>query len=245
MAAWMAMALLVFGVMRYVPQVVTVSTSIDGKELPIYCVDTKKKQIALSFDVVQGNQDIQKILEILAGHKVKATFFVTGEWVASWPKEVKAICEAGHDLGNYGDNHKDMRRLDNQEKTAELLGAHEKIKELTGVDMELFRPPYGSYDNEVIKNARENGYYSIQWSVDSLDWKDYGAEAIEETVCTHKNLDSGAILLMHHGAKHTVEALDGMLVRLQEQGYQLIPISELIYKENYQIDQTGQQVGSR
>lgn len=244
MAAWMALALLVFGAIRYVPEVVTVSTSIDGRELPIYCVDTEKKQVALSFDVIQGNTEIQEILEILAAYKVKATFFVTGEWVKSSPEEVKALCAAGHDLGNYGDNHKDMVRLDNEGKTAELTGVQEKVKELTGTDMELFRPPYGSYDNAVVHNAMENGYYTIQWSVDSLDWKDYGAEAIVETVCNHKNLGNGAIIRMHNGAKYTAEALDLILDTLQEQGYEMVPVSELIYKDNYHLDQEGRQIGN-
>lgn len=244
MAAWMAMALLVFGAIRYVPEVVTVSTSIDGKELPIYCVDTEKKQVALSFDVIQGNTKIDEILAILAEHQVKATFFVTGEWVESYPEEAKAIRKAGHDLGNYGDQHKDMVRLDNEGKTAELTGVQERVKELTGESMELFRPPYGSYDNAVIRNARENGYYSILWSVDSLDWKDYGTEAIVETVCNHKNLENGAIIRMHNKAKYTTEALKRILTELQEQGYELVPVSELIYKENYHIDQEGcQQIG--
>lgn len=244
MAAWMALALLVFGAIRYVPEVVTVSTSIDGRELPIYCVDTEKKQVALSFDVIQGNTKIQEILEILAAYKVKATFFVTGEWVESSPKEVKAVCAAGHDLGNYGDKHKDMVRLDNEGKTAELTGVQEKVRKLTGTDMELFRPPYGSYDNAVVHNAMENGYYTIQWSVDSLDWKDYGAEAIVETVCNHKNLGNGAIIRMHNGAKYTAEALKLILAALQEQGYEMVPVSELIYKENYHLDQEGRQIGN-
>lgn len=244
MAAWMALALVVLGAIRYVPGIVTVSTSIDGRELPIYCVDTEKKQVALSFDVIQGNTKIQKILEILAEHQVKATFFVTGEWVKSFPEEVKAVCAAGHDLGNYGDNHTDMVRLDNEGKTAELMGVQKKVKDLTGTDMKLFRPPYGSYDNAVIHNARENGYYAIQWSVDSLDWKDYGTEAIVETVCNHKNLENGAIIRMHNGAKYTAEALDRILAALQEQGYELVPVSELIYKENFHLDQEGRQIGN-
>lgn len=244
-AAWVTMALLVFGAIRYVPEVVTVSTSIDGKELPIYCVDTKKKQVALSFDVVSENAHIQEILEILAKHQVKATFFVTGKWVESCPEEVKAIWAAGHDLGNYGDQHRDMIRLDDEGKAAELAGVQERVKALTGEEMELFRPPYGSYDNAVIRSARENGYYSIQWSVDSLDWKDYGAQVIAETVCNHKNLENGAIIRMHNGAKYTAGALDVVITTLQEQGYDLVPVSELIYKEHYHLDQKGRQIENK
>lgn len=189
-----------------------------------------------------GNEDTLEILRILSEHRVKATFFMTGHWVESYPEDVKAIQAGGHDLGNHSENHKNMTELGNEEKTSELMSIHNKVKELTGVEMELFRPPYGAYDNEMILNARENGYYAIQWSVDSLDWKDYGAEAIVETVCSHKNLDKGAIILCHNGAKYTVKALEPMITKLQSQGYELVPVSQLIHRENFHMDQSGKQI---
>ncbi len=78
-----------------------------------------------------------------------------------------------------------MTKLNEEEKTQELMTVHNKVKELTGYDMFLFRPPYGDYDNEVVKNARKNDYYPIQWNIDSLDWKDYGADDIVRT-CNRK-----------------------------------------------------------
>ncbi len=189
-----------------------------------------------------GNDDTQKILDILEKHKVKATFFMTGGWVESYPEDVKRIYAAGHDLGNHSENHKNMSQLSEEEKTSELMSVHEKVKKLTGVDMELFRPPYGDYDNAVIKNATKNGYYPIQWSVDSLDWKDYGVDSIIDTVCNHKALDKGAIILCHNGAKYTAQALDTLLATLKGQGYELVPISQLIYKENYHMDPSGKQI---
>ena len=94
---------------------------------------------------------------------------MTGGWVESYPDDVKAILAAGHDLGNHSENHKNMSQLSDDEKTKELLSVHEKVKKLTGVDIELFRPPYGDYDDQVVLNAKENGYYTIQWSVDACD----------------------------------------------------------------------------
>ena len=173
---------------------------------------------------------------------MKASFFRTGHWVESYPEDVKAIQAGGHDLGNHSENHKNMTELGAEEKTSELMSVHNKVKELTGVEMELFRPPFGAYDDAVVLNARDNGYYAIQWSVDSLDWKDYGADAIVETVCEHKSLENGAIILCHNGAKYTVKALDEMLTKLQDQGYELVPISQLIYRENFHMDQEGRQV---
>ena len=222
--------------------VVSVSNTVNGKELPIYCVETEEKKVALSFDAAWGNTDTQKILDILKEHNIHVTFFMTGGWVESYPEDVKKIHEAGHDLGNHSENHKNMSQLDKTECENELMQVHTKVKELTGVDMELFRPPYGDYDDEVINNASNCGYYTIQWDVDSLDWKDYGVDSIIRTVCEHKNLQNGSIILMHNGAKYTAEALPKVIEGLKEKGYEIVPISELIYRENYHLDVTGRQI---
>ena len=155
---------------------------------------------------------------------------------------MKAILAAGHDLGNHSENHKNMSQLSNEEKKEELMSVHEKVKELTGYEMFLFRPPYGDYDNDVIQTATECGYYSIQWDVDSLDWKDYGTDSIINTVCNHKHLGSGSIILCHNGAKFTAEALDSMITNLKGQGYQIVPVSELIYREGYHMNAEGRQI---
>ena len=227
---------------RIANRVIATSSTVGSRELPIYCVQTDKPQIAISFDAAWGNEDTQKILDILAKHEVKATFFMTGGWVESYPDDVKAIQAAGHDLGNHSENHKNKSQLSDDEKTTELMTVHNKVKELTGYDMFLFRPPYGDYDNAVVLNAKENGYYTIQWDVDSLDWKDYGVDAIIDTVCNHKHLGNGSIILCHNGAKYTAEALDTLITNLKNQGYEFVPISELILKDNYHMDHEGRQI---
>lgn len=145
-------------------------------------------------------------------------------------------------MGNHSENHKNMSQLPDEEKTQELMSVHNKVKELTGVDMQLFRPPYGDYDDKVVLNAWENGYYAIQWDVDSLDWKDYGVDNIINTVLNHKNLGNGSIILCHNGAKYTAEALESLITGLKEKGYEIVPVSELIYKDNYHMDVTGRQI---
>ena len=132
----------------------TMNNSVDGRELPIYCVDTEEKKIALSFDAAWGNEDTQDILSILKKHNVHVTFFMTGEWVENYPEDVKAILAAGHDLGNHSENHKNMSQLSDGECEEELMAVHRKVKELTGYEMFLFRPPYGDYDNDVINVAK-------------------------------------------------------------------------------------------
>lgn len=229
-------------VTTFVPQAVSVSSTINGKELPIYCVETDEKKVALSFDAAWGNEDTQKILEILAKHNVHATFFMTGGWVDSYPEDVKAILAGGHDLGNHSENHKNMSQISNEDKEQELMKVHEKVKNLTGYEMFLFRPPYGDYDNDVIKTATKCGYYPIQWDVDSLDWKDYGIDSIVNTVCSNKHLGNGSIILCHNGAKFTADALDTLITNLKGQGYEIVPISELIYRDGYHMDAEGRQV---
>lgn len=164
-----ALALALFGSVQYIRETVSVSSNVNGKELPIYCVQTDEKKVAISFDAAWGNEDTAKLLEILKKHNVRATFFMTGGWVESYPDDVKAIKEGGHDLGNHSENHKNMSQLSKEEQTQELMKVHEKVKKLTGVDMKLFRPPYGDYDDQVVLNAKENGYYAIQWDVDTGD----------------------------------------------------------------------------
>lgn len=84
---------------------------------------------------------------------------------------MKAILAAGHDLGNHSENHKNMSQLSDAEKREELMQVHDKVLELTGYEMFLFRPPYGDYDNAVVNVAKDCEYYTIQWDVDTLDIK--------------------------------------------------------------------------
>lgn len=245
MKRFLALVLLVVAVVGfgiYASDNITVNSSAGGRELPIYCVETKEPKVALSFDAAWGNEDTAKILEVLKKHKVHVTFFMTGGWVESYPEDVKAIYEAGHDLGNHSQNHKNMSQLSEEACEEELMSVHEKVKELTGYDMFLFRPPYGDYDNEVIRVAKDCGYYAIQWDVDSLDWKDYGVDSIISTVCNHKHLGNGSIILCHNGAKYTAEALDTLLTGLEEAGYQVVPVSELVFQGDYHMDHEGRQI---
>ena len=218
------------------------SSSAGGRELPIYCVQTEEPKIALTFDAAWGNEDTEKIMEILKKHDVKVTFFMTGGWVESYPEDVRAILADGHDLGNHSENHKNMSQISDEECQEEIRKVHTRVQELTGYEMFLFRPPYGDYDNHVIKNVQKCGYYPIQWSIDSLDWKDYGADDIVRRVVESDKLNNGAIILMHNGAKYTADALDAVITGLKEKGYEIVPISQLIYRDKYHMKADGTQV---
>ena len=238
----MAAALLVLTGLVGIRQSIPTSSTVGDRELPIYCVETQEPKIALTFDAAWGNEDTQKIMEILKKHNVKVTFFMTGGWVEHYPDDVKMILAEGHDLGNHSENHKNMSQLADSEKETELMKVHEKVKNLTGYEMFLFRPPYGDYNSELINTIYGCNHYPVQWDVDSLDWKDYGVENIIKTVTTHKALGNGSIILMHNGAKFTADALDTVLTNLEQQGYEIVPISQLILKDNFHMDSTGRQL---
>lgn len=164
-----SIALLSASLLIYPKTAETLSGSlVREKELPIYCVEQQKPLISISFDAAWGNEDTPQLLETLKKHKVKATFFMTGGWIEKYPDDVKAIAAGGHDLGNHSENHKHMPQLSPEQCKEELMKPHEKVKQLTGKDMILFRPPYGDYNDTLIKVCRENNYYPIQWDVDIL-----------------------------------------------------------------------------
>lgn len=233
--------LLLVGLFSVLPTVSEVSHTVGDRELPVYCVDTDKPQIALTFDSAWGNEDLDEILSILKKMQVPACFFITGEFFDQYPEEIQKILDAGHELGNHGNKHKDMTRLSVEQQLEELNNLHNKVKEQFQIDMKFFRPPYGAYNNSVILTAQSAGYIPVQWSVDSLDWKNYGVESIISTVLNHKALGNGAIILMHNGTKYTASALESMILQLKQAGYDFVALSDLVLTENYYLDNTGKQ----
>ena len=212
------------------------------RKLPIYCVETEEPKVSVSFDAAWGADDTDELLKILADNDVKATFFLCGYWVEKYPEEVKKIAEAGHDLGNHSATHPHMSQLTAEQITEELQKCHQNVKELTGIEMDLFRPPFGEYDNEVIETAIQNGYYTIQWDIDSLDWKEQGAQAEIDQVLNHKHLGNGSIILFHNDAKYTPQVLDTILKGLKEKGYEIVPVSQLIHRGEFELNHEGRQI---
>ena len=212
------------------------------RKLPIYCVQTDEPKVSVSFDAAWGADDTDELLRILKENNVKATFFLCGYWVEKYPDEVKKISEAGHDLGNHSATHPHMSQLTAEQITDELQKCHQNVKDLTGIEMDLFRPPFGEYDNEVIETAAANGYHTIQWDIDSLDWKEQGAQAEINQVLNHKHLGNGSIILFHNDAKYTPKVLDTILKGLKEKGYEIVPVSELIHRGEYKMDHEGRQI---
>ena len=211
-----------------------------NRKLPIYCVKTDKKQIAISFDAAWGNDDTETLIKILKEHNVPATFFVVGAWVDKYPESVKALSDAGHRIENHSNTHPHMPQLSKEQIINELESCNNKIKAVTGRCPKLLRVPYGDYDNAVLETTESIGMYTIQWDVDSLDWKDH---ATADSICKRvtSKVKNGSIVLFHNDADHTPEALPTILKALKEQGYEFVFIEDLIYKENYEIIHDGTQ----
>lgn len=204
------------------------------REVPIYAVDMKEKKLAISFDAAWGADCTPTLLKILKENNIKTTFFLTGIWVKEYPEMVKAIADAGHELGNHSLTHPHCNTLSEEEFIKELKDNEEMIYKLTKKRTRLFRPPFGEYDNTNIKAARKNGYEVIQWSVDSLDWQELGTEAVVDRIL--KNAHPGAIMLFHNNAKYTPEALPIILKKLKEDGYKIVPVSDLLIKGDYYVE---------
>ncbi len=209
------------------------------KRLPIYSVETKDKKIAISFDAAWGDEFTDDILDILDEHKIKTTFFLVAFWIDKYPDMAKKIHERGHEIGNHSTTHPHMSRLSKEQIVNELKTTGDKIAEITGKDPVVFRPPFGDYNNLLIETAEELGYSTIQWDLDSLDWKELGVQPVVDRIT--RNVKKGSIVLFHNNAKHVSEFLPLVLEKLQEQDYEIVPVSELIYKKDYYIDNTGRQ----
>ena len=207
--------------------------------LPIYSVAREEKVVSISFDCAWGVDYTDEILKALRVGDVHATWFMVEFWTEKYPEYVKKIDNAGHEIGTHSSTHSYMSKQNAEEIRLELKTSSEAIKSITGKDVQLFRPPYGDYDDELIKTASEEGYYSIQWDVDSLDWKDLSATDIAMRVIN--GVKNGSIILMHNNGLHTAEAVPIIIETLKNKGYKFVPIGELILRENYTIAPDGRQ----
>ena len=139
------------------------------RQLPIYRVQRDQKMVSLSFDAAWGNEDTEQLIEILAKHDIKATFFVVGEWVDKYPESVKALHDAGHEVMNHSNDHAHFTKLSRQEMQDNINACNDKIEAVTGVRPTLFRPPYGEYDDNVVLATRDMSMEPIQWDVERIE----------------------------------------------------------------------------
>ncbi len=210
-----------------------------NRKVPVYYVQTEEKRVAISFDAAWGADKTENIMEICKEYGVDATFFLVGFWTDKYADIVKKIDENGFEIGTHSNTHPDMTNLDKASMKAELEASIKLITDITGKDVKLFRAPYGAYNNTLLDTASELGLTTIQWDVDTLDWKGLSGEEI----CTRvmNNVRNGTIILCHNNSDHILDALPMVLDRLQKQGYTVGAVGELVYEENYEIDRNGMQ----
>ena len=216
-----------------------VAGTYSNRSLPIYSVETEEKKIAISFDCAWGVDYTEKLLDIMSKNDIRCTFFAVQFWVEKYPAYVKKIVEAGHEMGTHSRTHPYMSTLTKAQIQDELTTSSQAIEKLTNKKVTLFRPPYGDYNNTLIDTCAEMGLYPIQWDVDSLDWKNLSATEIAMRIIN--GAKNGSIILCHNNGLHTAEALPLIFSTLKNRGFTFVPISELIYKDNYYIDHNGRQ----
>ena len=215
------------------------TTATTTKLLPVYKVDTKENEVSLTLNCAWNASDIDSILNTLERNNCKITFFMVGDWVKKFPEAAKKIKEAGHEIATHSNTHPHINQLSYEENVKEIQDSVKLIKDITGADVKLYRPPYGEYNDTVIKSANDKGLIPIQWSLDTLDYTNLTGTQMWERL--EKKLSNGDIILMHNGAKHTADSLEMIIQSINKKGYKIVPVSELVYHENYIIDINGTQ----
>lgn len=216
----------------------TVSVVSGKRELPIYCVNRDDNKISISFDAAWGGDKTLGILDLLDEYNIKTTFFLVDIWTQKYPELVKEIVARGHEIGNHSTSHPQMSKLNETQIAKELNTQADNVLAIAGVRPVLFRPPYGDYNNRVITTARAQGFEPIQWSVDSLDWKNRGAQ---EIINRATKVKSGDIVLFHNDSQYILDALPAVLKYYAENGYSVVPISEILLTGETTIDIQGRQ----
>lgn len=209
------------------------------RELPVYNVARTDKVLSISFDAAWGSAQTEAILDILDQYDAKTTFFLVGFWVEKYPELVQEMVRRGHEIGNHSATHPHMSQLSEAKIREELRIVSEKVEQIIGKPTTLFRPPYGEYNDAVVRVSRQEGYECVQWNVDSLDWKNYGAQNMISQ-CT-KSIQPGDIVLFHNDSKYILDALPTILQAYKDAGFRIIPVSEILLTGETWIDHQGTQ----
>ncbi len=211
-----------------------------GKKLPIYAVETEENKVAISFDAAWGADKTQEIMTICENYGVKATFFLVGFWIEKYPEMVKEIYNRGFEIGIHSNTHPDMTKLSKSQIKEELSINMQLVEDLTGFKPKLFRPPYGYYNNSLIDVCDELGLSCIEWSVDSLDWKGLSAGEIASRVTSKAS--KGSIILFHNNSDNILDGLKMVLEYFKCNQTEVVPIGEIIYYNNFTINNQGIQI---
>lgn len=216
------------------------SISSTPRKIPIYSVQTDEKKIAITFDAAWSADDTDTLIEILGKYDAKATVFCVGDWVRKNPDAVLKFHKAGHEIGNHSDTHASFSSVSYEKVREEIELCNKEIKKITEKAPKLCRAPSGDYDNKSIEICENMGMKMIQWDCDSLDYRKISPTEICNRILN--NVQNGSIVLFHNGVENTPLALETILEKLKNDGYEFVTVSELIYWDNYEINHTGRQI---
>lgn len=165
---------------------------------------------------------------------------MVGDWIEKYPEAVKKIQEAGHEIASHSNTHPHVNQLSYEKNIEEIEKSNDKIEKVIGKRTKIYRAPYGEYNDTVIKAAQDKGYYTIQWNLDTLDYTGLTGEEMWKRL--NSKIEAGDIILSHNGTKHTADSLGLLLQNIKQKGLEVVTISDLIYQENYTIDNNGTQI---
>lgn len=193
------------------------------------CKQGEDKKIALTFDDGPHPKKTRKIIEVLEKYGVTATFFVVGVNVKNYSEGMKEIIDRGYEIGNHTFSHKVLKNSDASCLEKEVISTENEIKRLGGEVSNLIRPPCGVYDDSLLDFSRKNGYKIVLWNIDTKDWEHASKRDIAKMV--ESKVKGGDIILFHDyisGKSNTAEALDIIIPRLLDLGYEFVSVSELL-----------------
>ena len=210
-----------------------------ARRLPVYSVAREDKKIALTFNCAWGDDTTDGVLEILRENGVPATFFFVGSFAEKYPESVKKIANAGHAVGNHSMRHADPAKQDAPALLEDMRQCQALLSELTGKMPALYRAPSGAYTDEAIEAAESLGLTAVQWSADSIDWRDPSPAVIVQRIL--KKAAPGGILLFHLGKQNTLQALPEVISSLKAQGYEFCTVDALLLSGDTYVDPDGVQ----
>lgn len=196
------------------------------------------KQLALTYDDGPNDPHTFHLLEVLAKHGVRATFFVIGQYVQRRPDIVREIAKAGHALGNHSFSHPNLIFASRQQTEAELQRCQQILSNATGELPRLFRPPFGGRKPGTLRIARSLGLQPVMWNVTGWDWKGNPSEYIEQKI--RRQVRGGDVVLLHDGShaafgadrQQTVIATDRLIATYKSQGFEFVTIPQMMESRN-------------
>jgi probable sporulation protein (polysaccharide deacetylase family) len=200
---------------------------------PVYQGSSAEKKVALTFNVVWGEEYVPQILEVLKKNNVTATFFIGGQWAEDFPALTRQIAQEGHEIGNHGYSHPHPDNISRAANLEEIKKTETAIENACGVKTNLFAPPYGERGEAVLLAAEDAGYRTILWSVDTIDWQRPDPSIIVSRVVDR--VHNGAIVLMHPTAP-TVHALPDIIEALKKDGYEMVRVSMFVESKHPEGD---------